>query len=118
MPVPIGPAMRKPIGTTSRLPVWMALAAWRSSCFAFAWPATMSMECCGSMNSSRPWTSAWMISFFFSLSRSAVSFAPPIASVSTRSSDTRLMPAVICAMACALTSLTSRTGRPLSFHSM
>ena len=36
LPVPIGPAMRKPIGTTSRFPVWMALAACRKSCFALA----------------------------------------------------------------------------------
>ena len=117
-PVPTGPAMRNPIGTTSRLPLWIALAVCRSISLARAWPATMSMEKAGSMNSSRPWTSAWMISFFFSLSRSGVSLGPAIASVSTRSSATRLMPAVICAIGAAGISLTSRTGLPLSFHSM
>ena len=119
LPVPIGPAIRKPIGTTSRLPVVMARAACLRSCFAFPCPATMSMEWAGSMNSSSPWHSAWMISFFFSLSRSTDSFGPAMASVSTRSSATRDMPAVICASASALTSEISLRFFPLApiFHS-
>ena len=104
LPVPIGPAIKKPIGTTSRLPDWMAFAAWRRSCFALAWPATMSMECAGSMNSRSPWHSAWMISFFFSFSFSTLSLGPAMASVSTRSRATRDMPAVICPSASAFTS--------------
>src|SRR5262249_23138798 len=85
-PVPTGPEMRYPMGRTSIRPFFSAEAAWRNICLAPACPATESRVCIGSMNSSSPWHSAWMISFFFSLRSSGVIFTPrSTASVRMRS---------------------------------
>ncbi|MGC4115807.1 MAG: hypothetical protein QM765_14655 [Myxococcales bacterium] len=74
----------------------------------FSWPATLSSVYLGSMNSSRPWHSAWMISFFFSFRPSGVMrVARSMASVSTRSRCTRDRPAVILARPSTGMSLTS-----------